>query len=731
MIGYNNNPDIEDEGWYNFTISNTTSVSKGEVLLLNMTETGISRTSIDIYFNTTQYDSRINLPTDTYVHVDSVQTYNASGSTNLFTPGENATLRTQISDPFGYEDIRGAKLDIQYPNGSYLLKNYSINRVFHTRAYGVYEYNFTVPDTPGKYIVRVTGVETNGVTDTREYEFFVKASEGVVIYPDTTLIAEPGTHANFNLSIMNIGNLPDTYIITASPPSERFPFTLYINGSKAAIDSDGDGVWNWINSSWESNGELYISLAPGSSAKINVVKEVPNSTWGESDFTILNATSQSNSSVYGNANITVDVPVQSLSKVLYLTGDSELELALKHGETEETEKISSGNRDVWTFPRVYADVNLTGYLTVNLYMNVRVRGFSTAAVSVTLYADSTEIGKASINVEQSTADWFTFTIYPEISTIPADSSISLQVSDTGYQTSTTVYYNSTEYPSNITIPTSDFINIKSLKFYNSSGFATDNFSANSTVRVVAEIESPFGPDDVSNATLNITDPLGTSMLTSQIMSIASVNGGTKIFEYAYTIPSDGYSGYWKVRVTDHDDPVIWVNKSSKFFVLWDVNVTPDHNASVNVSNSSQTLYFNHTITNTGLGANIFEIKVVSSGGFDVKLYIGGTLVSEDTNGDGSWDYVNPNYDTDGDGIPDTGLLLPGQSENVTLAVTVPANFSGNDTVTITAYSFISQGINDNARDNISTVPELSQIIFVPILVLMLILIKRRRKFTPS
>ncbi|NPA74753.1 MAG: tetratricopeptide repeat protein [Euryarchaeota archaeon] len=729
LIGYDYNPDIENPGWYNFTIQNTTSLSAGESLLLNMKVSGYYRTSIDVYFNGTQYDSRVNLPTDSYVHVDWIRTYNSSGESVLFNRDENATLRTEISDPFGYQDVKNATLSIQYPNGTYFVQNYYLNVTSHTAAANVYTYNFTVPNVPGKYVATVTGVETNGVTDTRQYEFFVRAQRGVVVYPDTTLIAQPGTEAYFNLTALNIGNVADTYSIVPTPPSAHFPFTLYINGSKVAEDSDGDGLWNWVNSSWSINNTVYLTLAPGASASLTVVKDVPNATWGDSDYTILNLSSAENSSIYGTVNITVDVPLLSLSKVLYLNGTSSL--YVKHGSSTLSQYISSGNSYTWSFPEVYYSVNITGYILVSLYMSVTIASFSAGAITAALYADSTEIGKSTIDVAQSTTGWFNFTLYPQIDTIPAGSQISLTVSDVGYGTSTTVYYDSSQYPSNVSIPTTDYIKIRSIALYNASGAQTSNFTANSTVRVETVITSPFGVDDISTAYLNITDPTGSVMLSSQPMGLNSASGGEKLFDYTYSIPANGYSGYWHVRVTVHDDPLIWQNATTSFFILWDVNITPNHNISVNVSNVSQVIYFNHTITNTGLGANIFEITARSANGFDIKLYIDGTLAAEDYNGDGVWDYINPSYDTDGDGNPDTGILLPGESENISIAVTVPANFTGNETVTITVYSFLSQSISDSATDKISAVPELNQIIAIPLFIGLIALIKIRRKFTPS
>jgi len=729
-LGYDFNPDIENEGWYNFTISNTTVVRKGESLALNLSVTGLQNENyIDIYFNSSQYDSLIDLPTSTYVHINWVKTYNSSAETDMFSPGDDVYVQAKVSDPFGSYDIKYTNITIYSPDGNKVVDNATMTIIETGASYNIYEYSITAPSVGGVYEAFVTGVESNGVLDTNVTYFTITTTHGVALYPDQIKNGEPGTNVTFNLILRNIGKVEDTYMITSSVPTAHFPMALYINGSLAAKDSDGDGRWNWINRSWDpdNDGVIELTLSSLQSVNLTIVKNVPVGSWGTTDLTLINASSESNESIYDYSRIRVNVPYLSLSKVLYLNGTDQL--AVKHGNSEQSVTINYNSNYTWSLPQVYYDINLTSYITINLYMDAEPSSWSAIAVKAELYADSTLIGEDEItgNGER----WYTFTIEPQISTIPAGSSVSLVVSVSGYLTSATVYYDSSAHPSNVTIPTTSYIKIRYLKLYNSSGYETNNFSAGEQVIIKTRITSPFGTADIGRAYLNITNSKDNSVVYAKSMSAVSSGGGYVIYQYIYTLPEDALSGYWNVRVDVHDDPLIRTNATTQFFIPWNVSVSPNHNITTNVSSQDRVLYFNHTITNTGLGANIFEIKASSSNGFDIKLYINGNLAAEDYNGDGVWDYVNSNYDSDGDGNPDTGLLLPGESENVTLKVTIPAGFNGTENVSITAYSFLSQAVRSTAYDKINTVPELHDIIIIVALPLAIFLIKRKGRFTLS
>ncbi len=727
LIGYDYNPDISTAGWYNFTISNTSTIKPNESIVVNLTVSGF-RSSINVYFNNTTYDSLINIPTDTYVHVDWIKSYNSSGETYLFQSGENITIKAEVSDPFGSYDVAGANITIMYPNGTLWIENQSMSMESSTNVYNIYSANFSLPVTPGVYTVMVYGIESNGVVSSATYNFIIRSEEGVALYPDQTITSRSGENASANFTLINIGNLPGVFNITVTKPTAAFPFYLYINGSLAAYDSDGDGLWDWVNASWAPNGTVQVHLDALHWVTFTVIKSVPVGSEGKSDVTIFNATLSDNTSVYDTAKLRINVPYPSVNKALYLNGTNSL--AVKYGGSTSQITLYSGDTYSWTFPQLYYSVNITSYILAHLYIDAVASPWSGVAIKASLYYDTTLIGYDEII--GSGAKWYNFTIVPSVSVIPAGASITLTVSVLGAGASATFYYNSSQYPSNISIPTTDYIKIRNIALYNDSGAQTTNFSAGENVTVRTLITSPFGLKDIGPAYLNITAPDGSADLDSQIMSLYSASGGAKIYTYTYHLNTSALSGYWTVRIDSHDDPVIYVNATTQFFVPWNVTIYPDHSITINYSSSPQNISFQHTIVNTGLGANVFEIKATSTAGYEVKLYIGNSLAAIDYNGDGVWDWVNASDDFDGDGVPDTGLLLPGESVNITLVITVPANATTNDSVSVNVYSFLSQSISDTAYDEINIVPEFQNIGAIAGIVFIIgVVIKRRRRFTLS
>ncbi|RLF47654.1 MAG: hypothetical protein DRN20_05660, partial [Thermoplasmata archaeon] len=74
--------DASTAGWYSFNLGTVNMVvNAGQSLSLVVgVKSVIGRVSVDVYYNSAQYNSRVVLPTDTYVHVDSVITYNATSN---------------------------------------------------------------------------------------------------------------------------------------------------------------------------------------------------------------------------------------------------------------------------------------------------------------------------------------------------------------------------------------------------------------------------------------------------------------------------------------------------------------------------------------------------------------------------------------------------------------------------------------------------------------------------
>jgi uncharacterized repeat protein (TIGR01451 family) len=133
-----------------------------------------------------------------------------------------------------------------------------------------------------------------------------------------------------------------------------------------------------------------------------------------------------------------------------------------------------------------------------------------------------------------------------------------------------------------------------------------------------------------------------------------------------------------------------------------VTTTVSQVASVTVDpNNSQgadpgdALYYAHLVTNGGNGDDTIDLTVASSQGWAVVLYA-------DVNNNGTYEPGTDTVlvDTDGDTVPDTGLLTDDGQFRILVSVTVPAGTPDGtvDVTTVTGTSTFNTGVFDVATD---------------------------------
>ena len=122
-----------------------------------------------------------------------------------------------------------------------------------------------------------------------------------------------------------------------------------------------------------------------------------------------------------------------------------------------------------------------------------------------------------------------------------------------------------------------------------------------------------------------------------------------------------------------------------------VSITPDPTSSTPPGSPTvveQVL----TITNTGTLPDRYDLTAFSSMGFRVDFYDGATLMATDLAGDADFtdpgDYVNPAYDSNSDGRPNTPSLIPGGTFSLTVRITAPTGVT--NVVDLTRVSAFSQ-----------------------------------------
>jgi len=151
-------------------------IPKNESLILTFNELG--RGDYDLYFDLAS-PSRLEMKTFTYISVDSLKTYNSTGSQkNLFAKGENVTLKINVSDPFTVNDIINLTLGLTYPNGTLYL-NYT-NLSNYANGSNWKAYNFTINSTntltKGIHLINAKAFELNGVIDLASSNFEIDST---------------------------------------------------------------------------------------------------------------------------------------------------------------------------------------------------------------------------------------------------------------------------------------------------------------------------------------------------------------------------------------------------------------------------------------------------------------------------------------------------------------------------------------------------------------------------
>ncbi len=249
------------------------------------------------------------------------------------------------------------------------------------------------------------------------------------------------------------------------------------------------------------------------------------------------------------------------------------------------------------------------------------------------------------------------------------------------------------------------------------------------------------------------DPDGNILVNNQSMSIRSEDTSSppywRDYNYSFTLPSDTPVGTYSVKVFAFDQTSGTASSSSDdlmadqeqdlqadpsdenfFAVPGGVDVSPDNNST---AQNGTTVTYDHTITNTGRGSDYFELSAGSSEGYNITIYgPGGEIMAQDIGGDGTWDYVNPDFDNNNDGTPDTPMLKSGESFDITVAIEIPESATTGtvDTTTITATSHRDSDISDSAQD-LTSIPEfpsiLSPVIATLVIFVGLFVYRRKRE----
>jgi uncharacterized repeat protein (TIGR01451 family) len=107
------------------------------------------------------------------------------------------------------------------------------------------------------------------------------------------------------------------------------------------------------------------------------------------------------------------------------------------------------------------------------------------------------------------------------------------------------------------LPSQNVISVSSVSSYistypSTTAPASGYFTGGQTVYVRAVVSDPFGSYDINPAappTITIRDPASNPLSSGNMILSADSGGLTKTYEYSYTVPATGPSGFWTASVT--------------------------------------------------------------------------------------------------------------------------------------------------------------------------------------
>ena len=156
--------------WAGALASNTT-VPAGQAVSL-MVATGEPGVVFSIFYDSSTYPSKIELPTTTVIDINALGVYDAPypGGTLLTgaTNGQVVYVRSTITDPFGASDITTVTLSIVDPsNTTTTVPLTATHGVSSTAGHKTFEYPWATPSASGMYTITLRADEgTEGIYDT-------------------------------------------------------------------------------------------------------------------------------------------------------------------------------------------------------------------------------------------------------------------------------------------------------------------------------------------------------------------------------------------------------------------------------------------------------------------------------------------------------------------------------------------------------------------------------------
>ncbi len=304
---------VDSEGWYEFKMLTDLVIPGGNSLEVKISVD--DEGSVTLFYDSQEFDSRLEMETDTYVRVENITFYREGDPAEEFLAGDDILLEALVSDPLGSYDIVGTNLTVTDPHGTLLIDGKQMDLIGTDPGtpsfWKLYAYEFTLPSdaSAGIYDVIVRGLESNGVTSRGFDMLFI--SSGVLIEPDNEDTGEPGDIISYDHTVQNTGNGTDIFDFIVSS-SMGYNVSLYTaEGILMGTDIGGNGVWDYVNDDWDANDNSKPdtgSLGINETMDVFIEIEIPGGAASGNETTDIKATSNAFTHVHDSARDVTTIP---------------------------------------------------------------------------------------------------------------------------------------------------------------------------------------------------------------------------------------------------------------------------------------------------------------------------------------------------------------------------------------------------------------------------------------
>ena len=519
------------------------------------------------------------------------------------------------------------------------------------------------------------------------------------LYPNQLVNANPGDNVLFPLNLSNSGPKL-TFDLSLSPSTAGWASYLYYNNTSTliAMDTNGDGVWDWINASYNdtTSGLPSITVPSSGNGPLILQKLVPaTADTGILDTVTLKAYPSGQPLNNSSAVLSTETPLAPMAnKTFYLQN---LYLNTTPGASNGSTNITS-IFSMWSqVPAFASNFMISGNVSVPLYYTSSTTMPITATIFYTNGAGSSVmIGSNTSTVTASTSQTvpslFNFTIAQSGSniTVPYGSYLVLKI-DNQQTTAFNVWYNNT-YRSRINVNTPTYVHVSAINTYNSTA-QTSLFNLNDTVNVTANVTDPIGAYDIVGATITVTAPNGSMIFNNQSMALNLTDTSSpalwKLYNFSFKLNSTLVPGVYGVNITGYESNGVISRKNTSITLMAGAPAILIYPNSTRIGTPGMNVSFKHSVTNLNAYANdTIDITCVGPSGWNISLY--------------QADGITPLKDTNNDGIPDTGSLPPLGSTDIVIQATVPSYVNPGSiyTINVTARSSQNTSVTSTVMDTV-------------------------------